>query len=413
MNRSLFSQIPLFSRLSPEEMALFQQHGKLRQYPQGDFIFREGDAAASFWVVISGVIEVIKNWGSGEEKLLHVMEAGDFIGELGVVYQNHARTASARAAEPVKLIEVPLAELERLMMRQSNLALPLMRGSVARFLKTENAAVQDLMEKNTKLAQSLVELKVAQAQLIQQEKLEHELTMARQIQEAFLPRQHITLPGWEMAVHWKPAREVSGDFYDFLPLPDGRTAIVVGDVAGKGMPAALVMAVTRSIMRATIRHGGKAGDLLGQLNDLLVAEMPPKMFVTTFLALLDPDSGVIDFANAGHCLPVCHHTGESFVLNARGMPLGLMPAMTYEEAQVVLDPGDWILFYSDALSEAHDPARQLFGMNRLHAAVCQAGCQEPASDLLTRLLNRYIEFTGLDAEQEDDLTMIVLRRQDR
>jgi serine phosphatase RsbU (regulator of sigma subunit) len=410
MKPSFFENIPLFSRLNPDELELFEYHGRLVSYQAGEFIFREGEPARFFWLLQKGEIEIIKIWGGSEEKLLQVMHPGDFFGELGVVYQNHIRTASARAAVPVTLLEIPLIALVRLLEKQSNLALPVMREAVARFLRTESAATQDLVEKNLKLAQSLAELKAVQAQLIQQEKLRHELEMAHQIQESFLPRQLPDLPGWEMSVHWKPARQVSGDFYDFLPLRGGKLALVIGDVSGKGMPSALVMAVTRSITRAALRNGGKAGVLLSQINDLLVEEMPPAMFVTAFLALIDTASGVINYANAGHCLPFkCCSTGST-ELRATGMPLGLMPGMVYEEKQMLIAPNDWLLFYSDALTESHNPGGQMFGIPRLYEMVHQAGCQGAAPEIIRSIIDSYEKFTGPDVEQEDDLTLIVLRR---
>lgn len=412
MSSSLNEQLPIFSHLSPAERELFERRGRRVAYPAGAYIFREGDAARFFWVLLSGQIEVVKAWGDGQEKLLQVMAPGDFIGELGVVFQNHTRTASARAAGPVTLIEVPLEDLERLLQGQSNVALPVMREAVKRFLRTENTALEDLADRNRKLSQSLLDLEAAQEQLIQQEKLAHELSMARQIQEAFLPRQLPALPGWEIAVHWAPANEVSGDFYDFVSLPCGRTALVVGDVAGKGMPAALVMAVTRSIIRATLRSGGQPGELLAQINELLVTEMPPAMFVTAFLALVEPLGGEIEFANAGHCLPVRCCPEENAELRARGLPLGLMPGAAYEEGQVRIAAGGWVLFYSDALSEAHSPERQMFGMPRLHQAARRVGAERSAAGLVDKLVDQYEQFTGPGAEQEDDLTLIVLRRKD-
>jgi serine phosphatase RsbU (regulator of sigma subunit) len=411
LDRSTLAHIPLFSKLTPEEWELFETRGQLREYPAGAFLFREGDAAQSFWLILTGAVEVIKSWGSGEERQLLVMQPGDFIGELGVVHQNHRRTASARAMGAVQAFEVPLAMLERLLRSQSNLALPILREAVARFLKTENAAIQDLIEKNIQLAQSLQDLKAAQAQIIQQEKLEHELSMARRIQESFLPHSPLRLPGWDMHISWKPAHQVSGDFYDFIPLPGGRTAVVVGDVAGKGMPAALVMAVSRSIIRASVSRGGEAGELLAQINELLVEEMPPAMFVTAFLALWDPNSGEIAYANAGHCLPVHYDSGECRELRARGMPLGLLPGMVYEANQTVLAPGSWVLFYSDALSEAHTPQGELFGMERLHQSVRQAGGAGSAAEIVAHMSGVHTAFTGGQDEPEDDLTMISLYRQ--
>jgi serine phosphatase RsbU (regulator of sigma subunit) len=394
-------------------MELFAQRSRVIRYKAGDYVFREGDRAEHFAVILSGEVEVVKVWSSGEVRVLRVLKPGDFIGEMGVFYREHTRTASAWALEAVELLEISPEDLKGLMKRQSNLAVPLMQEAIDRFRQTEQAALEELLEKNRLLAQSIIELKAAQEQLIQKEKIEHELAMARQIQENFLPHEFPALAGWDLAVFWKPAHQVSGDFYDFFGLPSGQMAVIVGDVTGKGVPAALVMAVSRSVIRATLRRGGTAGALLGEINNLLVDEMPAGMFVTAFLALLDPQTGEIQFANAGHCLPLRCTSRGTLELRARGMPLGLLANMAYEENQVAIEAGESVLFYSDALLESHDPQREIFGMPRLHQAAGLAGKELCAQDTIQRLVLQQQEFTGPDAEQEDDLTIIVLRREQR
>jgi predicted ester cyclase len=146
-----------------------------------------------------------------------------------------------------------------------------------------------------------------QRERIERERVEQELRVARSIQQASLPDQVPTLEGWQIAPFYQPAREVGGDFYDFFELEDGRLGIVVGDATGKGVPAALVMASTRSMLRAVAQALGSSspGDVLGRVNDALVTDIPPNMFVTCFYAILEPKSGHLRYANAGHDLPLC------------------------------------------------------------------------------------------------------------
>jgi serine phosphatase RsbU (regulator of sigma subunit) len=410
MDQTLFQKLPIYRRLNPEEAELFEIYGLPRILQKGDFLFKEGDPGRSFWVVLSGRIGIYKIWGDGVEKLLRTSQPGDFIGELSVVRQNHIRTATARAEEEVHVLEVATADLEQLLRKQSNLALPLLRDAFTRFLQTENDAVQDLMDKNERLSQSLIELKAAQSQLIEQEKIEHDLEMARQIQESFLPHEIPEFPGCDVAVKWQPARQVGGDFFDFVKLENGKTAILIGDVSGKGVPAALVMAVTRSIVRALLQQKGTPGEQLARINDQLVEQMPPAMFVTAFLAIVDPATWKIEYANAGHCLPVYLHDGKTSELMARGMPFGLLPEMEYEQGEMTLLPEGTILLFSDALLESHNIEREMFGKVRLHAAMQAAGCEMNSSNLINHMADCLLEFTGPEAEQEDDLTMIVLHR---
>lgn len=242
----------------------------------------------------------------------------------------------------------------------------------------------------------------------ERERAEQELLTARRIQESLLPKTTPTLAGWRLATCYQPAREVGGDFYDFITLPDGRLGLALGDVTDKGIPAALVMATTRSMLRAVAQHTHAPGDALAQVNNLLCADLPPSMFVTCFYAILDPASGRLRFANAGQDLPYARVAGqETRELRARGMPLGLMPDMPYEEGEVTLQPGESVLFYSDGLVEAHDPTRQMFGFPRLMSLLDAYNEDAPP---IIYLLHALMAFTGPDWEQEDDITLVTLQR---
>jgi serine phosphatase RsbU (regulator of sigma subunit)/predicted ester cyclase len=246
----------------------------------------------------------------------------------------------------------------------------------------------------------------------EREHLEQELRVARRIQQASLPMEVPTLEGWQISPYYQPAREVGGDFYDFFELEDGRVGVVVGDATGKGVSAALVAAATSSMVRAVAQALGSSspGEVLAQVNETLFARIPSNMFVTCFYAVLDPESAGLRYANAGHDLPYLRgrSSNDAEELSARGMPLGLMPEMSYEENETVLDAGDSVLFYSDGLVEAHDPQRhQMFGFPRLRALV--AGNAEKRS-FVTLLIAELYSFTGEEWEQEDDITLLTLRR---
>jgi serine phosphatase RsbU (regulator of sigma subunit)/anti-sigma regulatory factor (Ser/Thr protein kinase) len=246
-----------------------------------------------------------------------------------------------------------------------------------------------------------------QAQAATRQRVEQELEVARLIQQNFLPKELPDLPGWQIAAHYQPAREVGGDFYDVIPLPDGRVAFVVGDVTDKGVPAALVMSATRSVLRASAQRLIEPGAVLERVNEHLCPDMPAKMFVTCLYGVLDPESGHFRFANAGHDLPYVKTAGGALELRARGMPLGLMPGMGYEEKEAVLAPGDTLLLHSDGIVEAHDPDREMFGFPRLKQTVADG---PSGRDLIDRVLTRIDAFTGAGSEQEDDITMVTLER---
>jgi serine phosphatase RsbU (regulator of sigma subunit)/predicted ester cyclase len=247
-------------------------------------------------------------------------------------------------------------------------------------------------------------------EMLERERVEQELQVARSIQQASLPEEVPTLEGWQISPFYRPARQVGGDFYDFHPLSEGRLGLVVGDATGKGVPAALVMSTTLGMLRAVSQalDSSSPGELLEQVNEALVPSIPTNMFVTCFYCILDQRSGSLTYANAGHDLPYLHRNGEAEELRARGMPLGLMPEMEYEEKETILQAGEAALFYSDGLVEAHNPEGEMVGFPRLGALVSEHAAEEES--LEEALLEELYSFVGEGWVQEDDITLLTLRR---
>jgi predicted ester cyclase len=240
---------------------------------------------------------------------------------------------------------------------------------------------------------------------------ERELYVARRIQQASLPKEVPTLEGWQISPFYRPAREVGGDFYDFHLLSEGRVGLVVGDATGKGVPAALVMATTCGMLQLAAQavELSSPSEVLERVNEALTVRIPPNMFVTCFYAILDLPSTSLRYANAGHDLPYVRRGGsECEELRARGMPLGLMPGMSYEEKEIVLNAGEAALFYSDGLVEAHDPKGEMFGFPRLRELVAKHRDEERS--LGDFLLEELYSFVGEGWEQEDDITLLTLKR---
>jgi serine phosphatase RsbU (regulator of sigma subunit)/ketosteroid isomerase-like protein len=250
-------------------------------------------------------------------------------------------------------------------------------------------------------------------QRLEQERIEHarvqqELEVARTVQQASLPEEVPSLEEWQINPYCQPAQEVGGDFYEFFQLDDGRVGVAVGDVSGKGVPAALVMTGTCAYLGGVAAASGASpGEALALANEALFARIPPNMFVTCFYAILKPESATLRYANAGHDLPYLHRNGDAEELRARGMPLGLMPGMSYEEGEVSLAKGNCVLFYSDGLVEAHNLKGEMFGFPRLRALVAEHGEERSLWNLL---LDELYAFVGESWEQEDDITLLTLRR---
>ncbi len=245
-----------------------------------------------------------------------------------------------------------------------------------------------------------------QAEARQRERTEQQLKVAQVIQQHFLPRTP-DLGGWRLTACYRPALTVGGDFYDFIPLPGGRLMVVIGDVTDKGVPAALVMASAHAMLRSAAPRLISPGAVLGTVNEQLCRDTPEQMFVTCLAAVLDPATRRVTFANAGHDVPYVHTADGVGELRARGMPLGLMPGMSYEEKAFAFRSGDFALLHSDGLAEAHGPDREMFGFGRVAALVGRAASSDTLIDLC---LSELAAFTGPGHEQEDDITLVSMRR---
>ncbi|MDQ4004042.1 MAG: SpoIIE family protein phosphatase [Actinomycetota bacterium] len=245
---------------------------------------------------------------------------------------------------------------------------------------------------------------------IERERVEQELRLARSMQQASLPKEVPELEGWQISPYYQPAREVGGDFYDFFDLEDGRVGLAVGDATGKGMPAAIAVTASCSMLRAVAQalDSSSPGEVLERVNETLLTRIPVNMFVTCFYAILDPKSGRLSYANAGHNLPCCRHQHAATDLNARGMPLGLMPGMSYEENETALVAEEGVLFYTDGLIEAHNRQGEMFGTPRLRSLLNEHPMG--GTELSATLMEELERFTGEDWEQEDDITLLTLER---
>jgi serine phosphatase RsbU (regulator of sigma subunit) len=284
------------------------------------------------------------------------------------------------------------------------------RLSQQEYSADDRKLLNDLATQTAPAVQVAQLVRQQQQQAQERERIEQELRIARLIQQTLLPKRVPEIAGWDVAAFYRPAREVGGDFYDFLEFEDGHLGIIVGDVTDKGVPAALVMATTRTMLRASAQRLDSPGAVLMQVNDVIVPDIPPNMFITCLYAILDPRSGRLRYANAGQDLPYQRHkgrAGDTSELRATGMPLGLMPGMAYEEKEAVLETGDSILFYSDGLVEAHDPQREMFGFPRLQGFV---GAHRGGVTMIDFLLEELARFTGEEWEQEDDITLVTLER---
>ena len=248
------------------------------------------------------------------------------------------------------------------------------------------------------------------ADVAQQHVLEKELDLAREIQRSFLPACCPLVPGYQLASAWRSARRVGGDFYDFMLLSNGNVGIAIADVADKGVPAALFMALSRTLVRATAMSGRTPSDALRRTNTLIMSDARSDLFVTIFYGLLHPRSGSFTYANAGHNPPLWLNarTGEVQRLVLHGMALGVMPEVSLSEQTLTLGPGDALVLYTDGVTEAYNEFDEEFGMERLEQ-VLRDQAHGSAEDVVEAIEAAVDAFVG-EIPPFDDFTLVVLKR---
>lgn len=248
-----------------------------------------------------------------------------------------------------------------------------------------------------------------QQEMVVRERLETEVQLARQIQQTFIPSILPTHPNWQLATRWRTARQVGGDFYDLIVLPNNKLGIFIADVADKGMPAALFMALTRTLVRAAVQETNSPAEVLKRVNDQLLPDTQQGMFVTAVYGELDVETGIFTYVNAGHNPPyVLKANGNLEKLTRTAIALGVMENRNVEQKIISFDVGDSLLLYTDGLTEAFSSAGELFGEARL-MTVLKSLQTKSADEMILEIedcLNEFIEANPLG----DDLTMLAIRR---
>jgi sigma-B regulation protein RsbU (phosphoserine phosphatase) len=283
-----------------------------------------------------------------------------------------------------------------------------MNGGAADFL-TKPIDFQDFHTTVEKTLEQVRRQRAAEEDRSRLVLLERDLKTAAEIQRSFLPNgQFVGRTDYDLCAAMTPARAVGGDFYDYFQLDDGRLGVVIGDVSGKGMPAALFMAVTRTLVRAVALRGTAPGDCLGEVNRALLRDANSPLFVTLFYGVLDPATGTLAYSNAGHNPPFVVRVGqEAAHLAGRGLPAGALVDASYQTREVGLRPGDTLFLYTDGVTEALDSNGELFSAGRLKEVLEKADRSSPGA-LMREVMEAVRHFTG-DAPQSDDVTAVAVR----
>lgn len=409
MIEQLLSQVPLFTALPQFEIERLAASLQPRNFPPGTLLFREGAVADVFYLLIDGQIEIIKALETPGERLLGVRQAGSFIGEMSLFNSQGLRTASVRASTALHVLEMTRADFDALLTRHPTLAYAMTRVLSQRLEEYENQTIQDLLEKNRQLTTAYTELKAAQAQIIDKEKLEAEISIARNIQRSILPQSRPQLPGFDFGMRIEPMTRVGGDFFDFIPLGVGRIGIAIGDVSGHGVPAAIFMALTFSLLRAEASRAQSPRATLDAVNHHLLDLNESGMFVTLLYGILDVPTREFQYARAGHDLPLVMDAQRRVLdLDKRlGQMLGIFDPLQLDEQTLTLPSGSLLFLYTDGVTEATDAAGEFFQAQRLQA-VLRATDWSSAQHVCDAVWAALQTYTGLDASS-DDVTLVAIR----
>ncbi len=417
----LMRGLPIFKGFADDDLARLASQVHNRQLAAGEVLFRQGEAGHACYVVLDGELEVIGHPGQTEVRL-EICRPGRMIGEMALIDPS-PRSATVRAVTASHLAVFDEQAFLELMHGNPGLTLDLLRNSTARLRTTSQQMIADMEAKNAELLLAYNELQDAQAERIRLGKIEEELAVARRIQELFLPHSLPQPPGWQIAAFNRGAQEIGGDFFDCIELADGTLGVVVADVCGKGVPAALFVALTRSLVRASslapwaLQRGGEQGSdqlMAGALwfaNDYIASEHGAStMFITLFYGMLEPTTGRLGYINAGHNPPlIISADGQSVrELESSALPLGIVPGQTYETNALILAPGELLVGFSDGITEAMNQSGEPYGDRRLTQAL-QAHAGQPAQTLVRTITQRVDEFVA-GAPQADDMTMLVIKR---
>ena len=408
MSTNLLSKIPLFSALPVDELDHLQNMLQVKNLQPGEILFREGEPGEHFYIVTDGKLDILLGVDTKEELLLNTIGTGEYLGEMSLIIPGGERTATARANRPSVLLAMSRDEFNALLKEYPVLSQAMVRVLSKRLDSTNYSTFRDLTEKNRQLQKAYNELKAAQEQLIEKERLERELEVAADIQISILPDVMPAPPNFDFGACIDPARQVGGDFYDVFRIGENKVAVVIGDVADKGVPSAIFMARAHALIAAEADTIEDPGDVMRKVNGHITHLEKATQFVTVLYGVLNINSGEFHYARAGHEPPLIllPNGNVERLPHKPGMALGLWEDITLDEATVTLAPGSTLLLYTDGMTDCRDPNGVPFGLERIqhNLSRCSETSAQEICDHLLRTLKEYQQ----GSKQDDDVTLVAV-----
>lgn len=416
-----------FAQIPKSDLRRIASSSTVDSAPAGMTLFAQGDEGSWAYLVLDGEVAVEVEEGT-ELVTVAVIGPGELVGEIAA-FASTPRTATVRARSDARLLRIEQAVVRRYLFSNPETAMSII-ADLGRRLQNQNSTVATLTRAAEALAAGSFEPSMLDAlrsqatrfahfaivfermasELLSKRALAIEMRTAAEIQSAMLPDGAASrpLPGVSLAAAMVPARQVGGDFYDHFALDDHRLAIAVGDVSGKGVPAALFMAIARTVLRTVARVGGTASDIVTAANAALCEDNAEAMFVTLAFAIVDARTGKAEIASAGHEeIYLVSRAGGIEKVAPMGPALGLFDTAHFGSRQVRLAPGDWIVFATDGVTEAFSATGEVFGNDRFEARLAELAAEGPGE--LIAGVSATIAGFAQGVPQSDDLTGLALR----
>lgn len=408
MPLNLLARIPFFTALPPAELDRLVAELDVVNLNSGDILFREGDPGEHLYVVVSGELEILMGPGTEDELILNVLQEGEYLGEMSLIQPDGLRTASARARGNVVLLSMSRSQFRDLLVRHPELSATMVSVLSQRLDSTNVATFRDLTAKNRELQRAFDELKAAQEQLIEKERLERELQVAADIQMSILPDVLPVHAKFDFGGRILPARQVGGDFYDIFFLDEFKIGVLIGDVADKGVPSAIFMARVHALIIAEADNADTPGEVLRVANKHITRLEKSTQFVTALYGVLDTRTAEFSYARAGHEPPLLmHRHGDVHRLPHKpGMALGLWENIMLDENSVLLPPGSLLVMFTDGMTDCRSPKGEPFGLDRIHLAM--AGLSDATAQSSCDQLFDTLMMYRSGAKQDDDVTLVAV-----
>lgn len=403
----------VFEGLDPVEIAAVSASAVEQTYPVGTVLCREGNVEQTFYIVVDGLVAVTHRLQDGGTRQLSQRGAGQFFGEMALI-ERKPRAASVVTTTDTTVLEISDHDFNQLLMRNPKVAMAVLRGITGNLRSSDQASIADLSRKNSELAKAYADLKAAQEQLVNKEKIEHELDIAAKLQQSLLPSVFPKVAGWSFSGRNVPARTIGGDLFDVVEVDDEHIGLLMADVSDKSIHAALFMAVTRSLFIPESRRSLSPREVaLGVHKWLMQVSSDDNMFVTAFYGVLTPATGRLRYVRAGQDRPIWLKHGETGhnELDGAGRFLGMLPELDLEEKEVWLKPGDMLVMYSDGVPDAVDETGDNYGTERL-MTLLEAHRDDSAKGIVDAMFTDVFAFRGT-ASAFDDITVLVAKADER